>query len=475
LTPPKPFTPRPYGNAATDFLLENNRAALFMEPGLGKTISTLNAIHFLLECGMQSDVLIIAPIHVARNTWIDECRKWEHTFNLQVAIMVGSPKERLAALKSPAQIKTINYENLPWLVETLGDEWPFGTVVFDESSKLKSFRAHYRTSKTGKQTLVATAGTRAGAIVKQCFKQTERVWLLTGTPSANSLSALWPQMFFIDDGKRLGKSFSAFEDRWYKTGYNGYDKILLPNAEKEIREAIADKVFTLRAEDYLDLGEEIVNNVYVDLPPSARSLYDDMEKKFYVKIKEKEIEAFTAATKSGKLHQLANGGIYYDDKGSWEHTHDAKLDALESIIEEACGMPVIVVYTFQSDKARILNHFKQAKAFDTNSKTIYNSFLKGEVPILLIHPASAGHGINQLETVTNKIVFFSVDWDQELRQQVIARIGPVRQKQSGFDRPTFVYNILAHDTIDEIILDRLESKKSVEEALKEGLARKYLK
>jgi len=474
LSAPKQFTPRPYQIAATQFLLENDRCALFVEPGLGKTSCTLNAIELLNLSGMTSQVLIVAPLRVAKDTWINEVRKWRHMQSLTITAIVGTPEQRLAALRSSAQIKTINYENLVWLADTLGNEWPFKTVVFDESSKLKSFRAHFKRTSTGKEALYRTGGARAGAIIRQCFKKTERVWLLTGTPSSNSLSALWPQMFFIDAGERLGKSFSVFEDRWYKTGYNGHDKELLPHAEVEIRERIKDRVFTLQAADYLNLGKEVIINISIDLPPGAAKHYRNMEEDFYIQINNREVEAFSAAAKSMKLHQLANGGIYYDEKGSWEHAHDAKLDALESLIEEACGMPVIVIYKFKSDLLRLQARFKQGKALDTRPKTM-SQFLDGEIPVLFLHPASAGHGLNDMEKVTNLMIFFSMDWDNELRQQVCARIGAVRQKQSGLERPSFFYNLVAKDTIDEDILMRLETKQTVEQTLKQGLARRNLK
>lgn len=470
--PPKTFTPKPYQDAASHFLLQEVRAALFVEPGLGKTIITLNALHTLIQCGFEHQVLIVAPLRVARDTWINEVKKWQHTQSLTITAIVGTPKERLAALNSDAQIKTINYENLSWLADTLGEKWPFRIVVFDESSKLKSFRAHFRRNASGVETLYRTGGTRAGAIVKQCFKKTQYVWLLTGTPSANSLAALWPQLFFIDAGERLGKSFSSFEERWFKINEYNRSREPFPHSEEQIRNLIADKCFTLRAKDYLELGEEITNTIYVDLPETAMQHYRSMEKEFYVKIKEREIEAFSAATRSAKLHQLANGGIYYDKKGSWEHAHDAKLEALDSIVEEACGMPVLVVYEFKSDLERLQKHYPKGKALDSKSKATDN-FLKGEVPVAFIHPDSIGYGVDGLHYVTNTIVFFALDWDNEMRIQVIARVGAVRQAQAGFKRPTIIHQIVARDTIDEIILERIETKVSIEEALKQGLARRY--
>lgn len=468
---PKQFTPRIYQEEGTRFLLSHNRCALFEEPGLGKSVQVANAIDALILCGISDQFLIIAPMRVARTTWKEEFAKWEHLCRHEIAVMVGMPAERLAALRSKAQIKCINYENLQWLVDTLEGKWPFRTVIFDESSKMKSFRCHFRKKKDGTNSMVCTSGARISAIAKLCFTKTQRVWLLTGTPAANSLADLWAQIFFIDKGERLGKSFTAFEDRWYKLGYNGYDKIMLPHAEEEIKNLIADVVFTLRAEDYMDLGEEIVNTIYVDIP---RKHYDEMEEKLFTEIKAGGVEAFTAATKSMKLHQIANGAIYWDDQGSYEEIHDEKVQALQSIIEEAAGMPVIVVYKFKSDLERLQKAFPKGVALG-KKKQVEKDFKEGKIPILFLHPASAGHGIDAFQNVTNIMCFFSLDWNAEERQQVIARIGKVRQFQAGLNRPTFIHQIAARNTIDEDILLRIEKKISIEQALKEGLARRGLK
>jgi len=470
----KKFIPRVYQAAAIDFTLENDRVALHIEPGLGKTSITLNALDTLKLLGDDSKVLIVAPLRVARTTWANELQKWEHLCHYTLSPIVGTAKQRKEALYSKADFYTVNYENLPWLVEELKGKWPFRTVVFDESTKLKSHRSHFRSKADGSRYLVCTGGARTNAIAKLMWTKVKRCILLTGTPAPNGLKDLHGQQFFVDKGKALGESFSAFEDRWYKIGYNGYDKELLPFAEEEIRRAIAPTTFTLRAEDYLDLGEEIVNTIFVDLPAKAEMHYKEMEKKLYTVVNTKEIEAFQAAVKSAKCHQIANGAIYWDDKGSYEEIHDAKIDALQSVIEEAAGMPVIVVYKFKSDLARLQKAFPNGKAFDTKKKT-EDDFRAGLIPVLFLHPDSAGHGIDGFQNVTNIMCFFSVDWNGETRSQVIARIGKVRQFQAGLDRPVFVHQIVCRNTVDEDILRRIDEKLSIEEALKEGLARRGLK
>lgn len=431
----------------------------------------LDAIHTLKLLGEESPTLVIAPLRVARTTWKEECARWEHLSDLTVSTIVGTPNQRLEALRAKADIYTVNYENLQWLIKQCGKDWPFKTIVCDESTKLKGNRAHFKKSKLGKKFMVRTGGARTNALCQVAFEQTGRMWLLTGTPAPNGLRDLWGQQFFVDEGKALGSSFDAFSQRWFRVGSNGYGLKMLPYTEEQIREAMAPTTFVLRAEDYLDLGEEKVNTIYVDIPDSARKHYKEMEKELYTVIKAGEVEAFTMATKSMKCHQLANGALYFDKEGSWEEVHTEKLDALQSVIEEAAGMPVIVVYTFKSDLARLKKAFPKGKALDTDPKTEDN-FKRGLIPILFLHPDSAGHGIDGFQNVTNIICFFSVDWNQETRSQVIGRIGKVRQYQAGFNRPVFIHQIIARDTIDEDILYRVEEKVSVEDALKKGLARR---
>jgi len=472
----KPFTPRSYQAAGTKFILEHERCNLHVDMGLGKTIMVLNALDTLYTCGEYKPTLILAPSRVARSTWSAELEKWSHLYGLEISPIVGDPLQRIAALKRDVPIYTINYENIVWLTKYLQSKWPFRTIVADESTKLKSHRVYWQTNKQGTRYLChsPSCGARTKALTHLAWKKTRRWINLTGTPSPNSLGDLWGPNWFIDKGASLGTSYTAFEDRWYKTDYNGYDKIMLPHAEREIRAAIAPTTFTLRAEDYLDLGEEIVNTIYIDITGKARKHYDEMEKELYTVIKAGEVEAFTAATKSMKCHQLANGALYHDDKGTWEAIHDEKLEALRDVIGEAGGMPVIVVYQFKSDLARLQKAFPEGRALDTRRETEDN-FKAGKIPILFIHPASAGHGIDGWQHVTNIMCFFSVDWNAETRDQVIARIGKVRQFQAGLDRPVFIHQIIARNTVDEIILRRLETKMTVQAALKEGLARRGLK
>jgi SNF2 family DNA or RNA helicase len=469
----KDFVPRgQFQDDGTEFLIDNDRAQFSVAMGLGKTIMTLNAINKLFLCGYMSEpVLVIGPKKVARNTWSDEVKKWTHLTHLKVSPILGTPNQRLAALNAEADIYTISYDNLVWLVQHYKGDWPFRTVVADESTKLKANRAYFQTSSKGKKFLVRVGGARTKALAAVAFSRVKRFWNLTGTLCPNGMHQLWGPYWYLDGGKRLSRVYSDFQDRWFRVGYNGFGLEAFDHTEAQIMAAISDITFTLRAEDYLALEPEIINTIYVDLPTCQMIQYRQMEKDLFVQIKNGDVEVFSQAAKSMKLHQMANGTIYYDDKGNYEDIHDEKIEALKSVIEEANGMPVLVVYTFKSDLKRLMAAFPSGRKFDNNPQT-EKDFKAGKIPILFLHPKSAGHGVDGFQYVTNIIVFFSVDWDGEDRLQTIARIGAVRQLQAGFKRPVYIHQILARDTVDEDIVSRIDGKLTVEESLKAGLARR---
>jgi len=470
------FKPRPYQEEATKFILRNPRANLHIEPGLGKTAIVLNAIDAMIAAGFKGKILVLGPLRVARSVWIEEKNKWGHLSYLRIVSVTGTREERLAALQEEADIFCCNYENLQWLVNQVGDKWPFRGIVADESTHFKSHRSSFVTNEHGTCFLRCTGGARAKSIARLAFTKTLYFWNLSGTPVSNGLADLWGCQFFIDKGEALGRSYTAFENRWYRRGNSRFDRYsltLFDHSEKEIREAIAPTTFTLRAKDYLDLGEEITNTIFVDLPPAARKLYNEMEKELYIEIKAGSVEVFTLADRSNKLHQMCNGAIIYERKGAFEKLHDAKIEALKSVIEEAAGMPVIVVYQFRADLERLEEAFPKGRKFDTKKKT-EDDFKKGLIPILFLHPASAAYGIDGFQYVTNIIAFFSVDWNLGQRQQTIARIGAVRQFQAGFKRPVFVHQIICRSSVDEDILERIQTKKTVAEVLSDGLARRNL-
>lgn len=459
------YIPRPYGAMAVEHLLKMPRCALWAGMGMGKTVLTLTALDIMYMAGVETGpTLILAPLRVARGTWPSEANKWKHIKHISVSAIIGDEKERKAALRKDRSVYTINYDNIVWLMEHLGDKWPFKTVIADESTRLKSYR-----SRQG--------GLRAAALSKIAHTKVERWINLTGTPSPNGLKDLWGQTWFLDQGMRLGKNFSSFEQRWFAyknlkdavSNKTTIQAIIMPNAQEEIQDRIKDICLTLDPADWFDLEKPIINNVYVDLPAKALSLYKDMEKRLFAEIEGHQVEAFNAASKTMKCLQLANGAAYVDDKGTWKETHKAKLEALDSILQEASGMPVLVAYHFKSDLARLLKHFPEGRRLQ--SEQDMSDWNEGRIHIAFIHPASAGHGLN-LQDGGNIIAFFGHWWNLEEYQQVIERIGPVRQLQAGYKRNVFIYHIVARHTMDEIVMQRRDSKREVQDLLLEAAKRK---
>lgn len=445
-----------------DHIAAHPRCALYVAMGLGKTVATLTAIDNLSLVEEVYPMLVIAPLRVARTTWPDEVSspKWPHLNHLRVSCVLGTPKERVAALAVDADIYTINYDLLEWLsnmVEESGQEWPFKTIVADEFTKLKGYR-------------LRQGSVRAKALAKHAHKS-ERFIGLSGTPAPNGLVDLWGQIHFLDKGERLSRTFSGFTNRWFRTGYNGFGLIPNESAQREIEARISDICLSLNAADHFDLHEPIVNVIEVDLPPRAQDLYDDMERAMFIELDGVEVEAFNSASKTIKCLQIANGASYLDDKGTYSVVHDAKLDALESVIEEAGGMPVLVAYHFKSDLERLQKRFPKGRHLDANEKTI-KDFNAGSIPILFAHPASAGHGLS-LQHGSNIIAFFGLWWDLEQHMQIIERIGPTRQAQSGYNRPVFIHYITAKNTVDQVVLDRIRTKRSVQELLLEAMKRTH--
>jgi SNF2 family DNA or RNA helicase len=434
-----------------------DRCAVWAGMGLGKTISTFTALDGLFMAGEDHPVLVLAPLRVAKTTWPEEARKWAHLSNISVMPIVGDERERRASLKYDASVYTTNYENLEWLVEYYGDRWPFRTVVTDESTKLKSFR-------------LKQGGKRAAALAKIAHPKVKRFIELTGTPSPNGLQDLWGQIWFLDGGQRLGRTFESFKQRWFQKSFNGYGMTALPFAQEQIQEKLKDICITIDAADWFELEKPIVNNIYIDLSPKARALYKDMEKKMFMEIEGHDVEAFNAASRTIKCLQIANGAAYVDDSGNWKEVHDEKILALEDIVEEAGGMPVLVAYHFKSDLARLMKAFPKGRQLDADSNTI-KEWNEGKIPVLFAHPASAGHGLN-LQDGGNILVYFGHWWNLEERMQILERVGPTRQLQAGYKRPVFVHNIIARDTVDEDVIERVETKREVQDILLDAMKRR---
>lgn len=451
------YVPRDWQPSMTGHILDVDRGALFCPMGSGKSSATLTALDTLFLAGEDHPVLVMAPLRVARTTWPEEARKWSHLRHVSVMPIVGSEDERRAALKYDASVYTCNYENVPWLVEYYGERWPFRTIVADESTKLKSFR-------------LRQGGKRAAALAKVAHPKTARFVELTGTPSPNGLQDLWGQMWFLDGGVRLGRTFEAFKQRWFQKSHDGYGLNPLPHAQAEIQEKLKDICLTIDLADYVQIDEPVVTPVYVDLPPRAAALYKDMERKMFMELDGHDVEAFNAAARTIKCLQIANGAAYVDDQGNWKDVHEEKILALEDIVEEAGGMPVLVAYHFKSDLVRLQKAFPQGRPLDAHPQTI-KDWNDGKIPVLFAHPASAGHGLN-LQDGGNILVYFGHWWNLEERMQILERIGPTRQMQAGHNRPTFVYNIIARGTVDEDVIERVETKREVQDILLSAMKRR---
>lgn len=458
------FVPHEYQTMIIEHIHEHERCAVWAGMGTGKSASTLFALDSLYEFGIETrPTLVVAPLRVAQSTWPDEVGKWSNLRNIEISPIVGNASQRIVAMNKDVSVFTTNYENLPWLIDWYKHNpapWPFGTVVADESTKLRGYRTRQGTK-------------RAAALAEVAHKKVRRFIELTGTPAPNGLADIWPQIWYIDGGERLGRSFSAYQKRWFQslpTG-GGFTKIApLAHSQEEIQGLIRDICITIRGEDYFDISRPIVRDVVVNLPSAAMVQYKKMEREMYATINEHPIEAFNAGARTQKCLQMASGCVYTDDKGSWTESHDVKIQALDEIVEEAAGMPVLVAYNFKSDLVRLQKAFPKAKVLDKNPGTV-KDWNAGKIPVLFAHPASSGHGLN-LQDGGNILVYFGLNWNMEEHDQILERIGPMRQKQAGHKRAVFVYRIIAKDTIDEDVLERLTSKRDVQDILLDAMKRK---
>lgn len=449
------FIPRPYQRIAVEFILERPRCALWAPPGMGKTSTALAVCDVLHNLhGETRPTLVLAPLRVARDTWSTEARKWDRFAGLEVVPVVGDLKQRTAALRRDAPIYATNYEQLPWLVEHLDGRWPFGQVIADEATKLKGFR-------------LRQGGRRARALGRVAHAAVERFIELTGTPSPNGILDLWGQAWFLDAGARLGRTWTAFTDRWFRVGRDGFSLEALPHAQAEVQALLRDLCLTLDPRDWFELEEPVRNVVEVELPKKVRQIYRDMEREMFALLAGgAELEAVNAAARTMKCLQLANGAAYVDDAGAYEELHAEKLDALESVLEETAA-PVLCAYHFKSDRARILRRFPDA--LDLATREGLAEAQAGRGRLWIGHPASMGHGIDGLQVHCNTACFFGHWWDLEQRAQFIERVGPVRQAQAGLRRPVFIHDIVARGTVDDLVLARHQTKREVQDLLLEAM------
>lgn len=439
------YKPHNYQQFATDFILNQSICCLMLDMGLGKTVITLTALWQLaLDSFDVSRVLVIAPKRVAEDTWPKELAKWEHLTGLTFSLVLGSAAERKAALQRKAFLYIINRENVAWLVKN--HYWDFDMVVIDELSSFKSNKAErFKAMKKVRPTVTRIVG-------------------LTGTPAPNTLLDLWPQMYLMDMGQRLGRFIGGFRDRFFLPDKRNREIIYSykprEGAEDAIYALISDICISMKAADYLDMPERIDNRIEVFMSPKERKLYDDFQKDMVLSIGDEQLDAANAAALSNKLLQMANGAVYGEDKKVLP-IHDRKLDALEDLVEAANGKPLLVAYWYKHDLQRIKVRLKNARCIDT-AKDI-DDWNAGQIPLALIHPASAGHGLN-LQDGGCTIVWFGLTWSLELYQQLNARLWRQGQKHT-----VVIHHIITKGTHDEDVMRALENKDTRQSALIEAV------
>lgn len=408
----------------------------------GKTVSTLTAFSNLQLLDTDK-MLVIAPLNVAKDTWADEINKWEHLNHMSVSKVLGTPKQRINALKQDADIYITNKENTKWLCDYYKKDWPFDMIVVDE---LSTFKNH--TSQRFKA-------------LKKKLPLVKRFVGLTGTPSPNSMMDLWAQVYLIDSGERLEKSFTRFRERYFKPTHQVSEHVfnweLREDAEEIIYEKIEDVCISMKASDYLDMPERIDTVQEVILSNKERKLYEELERDYILESEEDgTIVAQSGASLSQKLLQLSNGAVYTDEQDV-RQVHDRKLDKLEEIVEESQGQPILLFYNFKHDKERILERFNQAVVLGSDGYK--DEWDKGNIEILLAHPSSAGHGLN-LQQGGHIIVWFGLTWSLELYQQANARL-----YRQGQDNTTIIHHIMTENTIDQRVYKALQNKELTQDEL----------
>lgn len=446
------YSPHQYQEYATARILDTPYIALLLEMGLGKTVSTLTAIDLLLNDHFEaSRVLVIAPLRVAEDTWAREIGKWDHLRHLRISKVLGSVAARRKALREDADIWVINRENIPWLVGEYGNKWPFDMVVVDESSSFKNPSA------------------KRFRALRRVRPFIRRMVQLTGTPAPNSLLDLWPQVYLLDQGARLGKTITGFRERYFTAGSRSgqvvYEWKQKKEAEERIYEAITDIAVSMKAEDWLDLPERIDRAVPVRLSERARKLYKQLELDLLLPYADADVVANTAAVLSNKLLQMASGAVYDEDKGV-KLIHDAKLDALEDIIEAANGKPVMLFYNFKHSLARIQERFPHMRTLRKGKEGVQDiaDWNSDQIQLLALHPKSAGHGLNLQESSCQTVVWFDQIWSLEEDQQANARV--YRQGQT---RSIVVMRLVAEGTMDEDAVEALERKAAGQDALMQAV------
>lgn len=442
-----------YQRYSVDFIQTHPAAGLLLDMGLGKTVSTLTAINRLMYEDLEiSKVLVIAPKRVAEDTWVKEVDKWDHLKHIRISRVLGTERQRKDALRADADIYVINRENVCWLVAYYHGTLPFDMLVIDELSSFKSPKAQRF---------------KALRLVRPQFS---RVVGLTGTPAPNGLIDIWSQIYLLDQGERLEKTITKYREKYFRPGRsNGqvvFDYKILDGSEKVIYQKISDICVSMKAEDYLELPPRLDHITEVSLSGDIREQYEDFEKTEVLRLldqdEESPISAVNAAALSNKLLQFSNGAIYDADRNVHE-IHDYKLEALEEIVEAANGEPVLIFYSFRHDIGRIKRKLKAYKPRELVDGKDIEDWNAGKIPVLLAHPAGAGHGLN-LQKGGNIIVWYGLTWSLELYQQACARLH--RQGQS---KPVQIYHLLTKGTMDEDVMKAISGKADKQEALMQAV------
>lgn len=443
-----------YQERGVKHIVDNEYCALFLDMGLGKTVTTLTAIKELLDNCIISNALVIAPKKVTQVTWRDEIKNWEHLQGLTISVIDGTAKQRREAMAAKADIYAVSRDNIVWLVlEHGGIKLPYDMVVIDE---LSSFKNH------------ASKRFRA---MRKVRKFIPRVVGLTGTPAPNGLIDLFAQMYLIDEGQRLGKTVTAYRDRFFRPGKRNGDivytyELKAPQGEtaQQISDLISDITISMTAEDYLKMPDKIMLYDYVDLAPKVLAMYRDFEKEQILELinSDEPISAASAAALSNKLQQFANGAIY-DAEQNVKDLHDEKLDKLEEIVEAANGEPVLIAYSYKHDLERIMQKLKAYKPVKLEKPEHIADWNAGKIPVLVTHPASAGHGLN-LQKGGHNIVWFGNTWSLELYQQFNARL-----YRQGQGKPVTIHHIVTRGTIDEKIIKSLDGKRETQDGLMKSI------
>ena len=442
-----------YQDYCVEFVETHPEAMLILQMGLGKTIISLTAIwDMMFDSFDVHKTLVIAPLRVARDVWPEEKDLWTHTKDIQMSVIIGSCKERVRALQTDADVYVINRENVKWLsdwLERYKIPWPFDCVVVDELSSFKNYKSQ-----------------RYKAL-RKARPHIKRIWGLTGTPASNGLLDLWGEVAIIDQGKRLGRFIGRYRESFFRPGgmnpYTGvvYNYVPLPGAEEAIYKKIGDISVSMKAKDFLpDLPKCLTVNHMVEMNPEEKKLYEELKKELVLTIDGNEVDAANAAVLSGRLLEMANGAVY-NENHEVIRIHDRKLEMLSDLIEEAVGQNVLIAYWYQHDRSRIIEYLKEKEITVRDLKTSEDvaDWNAGKIPVALISPASAGHGLN-LQHGGHILIWFSLCWSLEMRQQTDARLN-----RQGQTEVVTIHNIVTKDTIDEDVLKALEDKNSTQENL----------